>query len=94
MKAIKTLHLHRNVSNFLDLDFIVLLLMKNLHQMTPSIKKKKRAHAIFSVVLLKNASSVSEINKKIRLWNSQCAVANMKQQYYIYSLARKCQNCI
>lgn len=28
----------------------------------------------FSVVLLKNASSVSEINKKIRLWSSQCAV--------------------
>lgn len=31
-------------------------------------------NSTFSVVLLKNASSVSEINKKIRLWNSQSAV--------------------
>lgn len=49
----------------------------------------------FSVVLLKNASSDSEINKKIRLWNSHCAIQTWKQKkiFYVEGLATN-SNCI
>lgn len=47
---------------------------------------KNETNVTFSVVLLKNASSVSEINKKIRL----CGIHKINEiQFYVHSLATK-----